>query len=154
MAFDRKAAEEAFDDFVMIMDDQLDWLSDEAKGHGIKLAVELDDLPKLEKLFNLLSSGKDKDYVSGLVVTFARFLGEVVRESYGGKWVLPLDDEKNINFNTPVIVGHTPIEGLEFAPLSVMRAYALRKRPGTLQRAVDAQVNPKPVDLSGLAEEE
>lgn len=154
MAFDRKSAEEEFDNFLMNMDDQLDWLSAKAKAHGIELNVQPDDLSKLEKLFDLLSDGKDKDYVSRLVVTFSRFLGEIVREGYGGKWVLPLDDEKNINFNTPVIVGHTPIDGLEFAPLSVMRAYALRRKQGTLQRAVDAQVNPKPVDLSGLAEEE
>ncbi len=154
MVMDRKAAEEAFDEFLMRMDDQLDWLSDEAKGHGIQLHVELDDLPKLEKLFDLLSGGKGKDEVSELVVAFAIFLGEIVREGCGGKWALPLDDEKNVNFNTPVIVGHAPVEALEFAPLSVMRAYALRRKPGTLQRAVDAQVNPKPVDLSGLTEEE
>ncbi|CAB5279037.1 hypothetical protein IST455A_00141 [Burkholderia multivorans] len=153
MAFDRKSAEEEFDNFLMNMDDQLDWLSRKAEEHGIELDVGLDDLSKLEKLFDLLSDGKDKDYVSRLVVTFARFLGEIVRENYGGKWTLPLDDEKNINFNTPVIVGHVPIDGLEFAPLSVMRAYALRRKQGTLRRAVDAQVNPKPVDLSGLEEE-
>ncbi|QVN13191.1 hypothetical protein [Burkholderia sp. LAS2] len=153
MAFDRKSAEEEFDNFLMNMDDQLDWLSGKAEEHGIELDLGLDDLSKLEKLFDLLSDGKDKDYVSRLVVTFARFLGEVVRENYGGKWTLSLDDEKNINFNTPVIVGHVPIDGLEFAPLSVMRAYALRRKPGTLHRAVDAQVNPKPVDLSGLEEE-
>ncbi|UQO99530.1 hypothetical protein L0Z36_11520 [Burkholderia multivorans] len=153
MAFDRKSAEEEFDNFLMNMDDQLDWLSRKAEEHGIELDVGLDDLSKLETLFDLLSDGKDKDYVSRLVVTFARFLGEIVRENYGGKWTLPLDDEKNINFNTPVIVGHVPIEGLEFAPLSVMRAYALRRKQGTLRRAVDAQVNPKPVDLSGLEEE-
>ncbi|WP_175890112.1 hypothetical protein [Burkholderia cepacia] len=153
MTFDRKSAEEEFDNFLMNMDDQLDWLSEKAEEHGIELSVRLDDLPKLEKLFDLLSDGQNKDYVLGLVVTFARYLGEIVRENYGGKWTLPLDDDKNVNFNTPVIVGHTPIEGLEFAPLSVMRAYALRRKPGTLQRAVEAQVDPKPVDLSGLAEE-
>ncbi|MDN7429378.1 hypothetical protein [Burkholderia sp. AU45388] len=153
MAFDRKSAEEEFDNFLIDMDDQLDWLSGKAEEHGIELDVALDDLSKLEKLFDLLSDGKDKDYVSRLVITFARFLGEIVRENYGGKWTLPLDDEKSINFNTPVIVGHVPIDGLEFAPLSVMRAYALRRKQGTLRRAVDAQVNPKPVDLSGLEEE-
>jgi hypothetical protein len=153
MAFDRKSAEEQFDNFLMSMDDQIDWLSEKAEEHGIELDVGLDDLSKLENLFDLLSDGKNKDYVSRLVVTFARFLGEIVRENYGGKWTLPLDDEKNINFNTPVIVGHVPIDGLEFAPLSVMRAYALRRKQGTLRRAVDAQINPKPVDLSGLEEE-
>ena len=121
---------------------------DEAKKHGIELDVKSDGLQKLEELFDLLSNGKDTDHTKALIVIFARYLGETVRKSYGGKWILSLDDQKNINFNTPVIVGHTPMVGLEFAPLSVMRAYALRRKPGTLQRVVDAQINPKPVDLA------
>jgi hypothetical protein len=154
MQIDREAAEAKFDDFLMLMDDQLDWLSNEAKKQGFRLDNRLDDLKKLENLFDLMSYGKDKDHISKLVVTFSRYLGELVRVNYGGKWTLPLDDEKNVNFNTPVIIEHTSINGLEFAPISVMRSYALRRKPGTLQRAVNAQVNPKPIDLSGSAEDE
>jgi hypothetical protein len=53
-----------------------------------------------------------------------------------------------------VIKGHSKIEGLEFAPIGVMRAYSLRKKEGTLRRAVEAQIDPKPLDLSGLVENE
>lgn len=154
MKIDMKETEEDFDDFLMIMDDQLDWLADEAEKYGITLDLTPDDFTKLEKLFDLMSEGQNKDYISGLVVTFARHLGEVVRETYGGKWHLPLDDEKNVNFNTPVIIEHTPIEGLELAPISIMRAYALRRKAGTLQQAVDADINPEPLDLSDMIERE
>lgn len=119
---------EKFDDFLMAMDEQLDWLGDEAAKYGIKLDFSLGDFERLEQLFDLMSEGLDKIAVSSLVVIFARHLGELVRLNYGGKWVLPLNDEKNVNFNTPVIVGHTSIEGLEFAPITVMRAYALRRK--------------------------
>jgi hypothetical protein len=152
MTFNKKEAEEKFDDFLMIMDDQLDWLTEEAERYGFTLKLTPDDFAKLEKLFDLMSEGQNKDFISRLVITFARHLGEIVRVNYGGKWELPLDDEKNVNFNTPVIVGHTPIQGLEFAPLSVMRAYSLRRKRGTLQQAVEAHVTPSPLDISDLIE--
>lgn len=153
MIFDKKMAEEKFDQFLMIMDDQLDSLSCEAESRGIDLDFSLDDMDKLEDLFDLMAEGKSADDRASLVVFFARYLGELVLKNYGGKWSLPLEDEKNVNFNTPVIVGHCSIEGLEFAPISVMRGYSLRKRKGSLRRALDADVNPKALDLSDIPEE-
>lgn len=143
---------EDFDNFLMVMDDQLEALQEEARRRHLILDFSLDDLERLEKLFDLMNDGVNNDTRSSLIVSFGRHLGEVVRENYGGRWVVPLDDEKNINFNKPVIIGHTKIEGLEFAPLTVMRAYSLRKKPGTLRRAVEADVNPQTLDLSELIE--
>jgi hypothetical protein len=37
MELDHKRALDAFDDFLMIMDDQLDWLIDQAEARGIDL---------------------------------------------------------------------------------------------------------------------
>jgi hypothetical protein len=152
MTFDRKAAEDRFEAFLMALDDQVDWLVEQGQNLGIDLDLSPNDLPKLELLFDRMTEHADKDHVSRLVITFARHLGEILRQNHGGQWHLSLDDSKNANFDTPVIIGHTPIKDLEFAPLSVMRAYALRRKPGTLQRAIDAQVVPKPLDLSGLVE--
>lgn len=154
MTIDTKKAEEKFDAFLMIMDEQLDWLHDEAQKRDISLDMTPADLPKLEKLFDLMSQGMSKSDVSGLVVAFARHLGEVVVQSFGGQWLLALDDPMNVNFDTPVIRGHSKIKDLEFAPIGVMRAYSLRRREGTLRRAVEAQIDPKPLDLSGLVENE
>ena len=153
MSINKEAAEQDFDNFLMIMDDQLDNLRDEAEARGISLDLSPADLDKLEILFDLMSENVDKNEMSGLVVLFARHLGEIVRVNYGGNWRLSLDDEKNINFNNPVITGHCPVEGVEFSPIFVMRAYSLRRKKGTLQLAVDAQIKPSPVNLSHLAED-
>jgi hypothetical protein len=150
---DKKAAEEKFDRFLMSMDDRLEWLQDQAKSAGIELGCSVSDCERLEQLFDLMSKALDKDQTLNLEITFARYLGEIVRVNYGGKWVLPLDDEKDINFNVPVITDHTPIEGLNFAPTSVMRAYSLRRKKGTLQRAIEAHTKPSSLDLDDLAEE-
>jgi hypothetical protein len=152
MATCKEQALEDFDNFLMVMDDQLEALHDEATKRRLILDLSLDDLERLEKLFDLMADGVDNDTRSSLIVSFGRHLGEVVRQNYGGRWSVPLDDEKNVNFNKPVIIGHTKIEGLEFAPLTVMRAYSLRKKPGTLRRAVEADVNPQVLDLSELIE--
>jgi hypothetical protein len=150
---DKAESQDKFEVFLTLMDDQLDALRSEAAQRGIELNSSLADLERLEKLFDLMSEGLDKDAKASLVVSFARHLGEVVRLRFGGSWHLPLNDPKDINFNTPVIVGHAPIAGLAFAPLSAMRAYALRKKPGTLRRAVEADIHIRPVDLNGLIEE-
>lgn len=152
MKIDKKSAQEDFDNFLMVMDDQLEALEEEASKRGIKLDFSLNDLERLERLFDLMSEGLDKDATSSLVVTFARHLGEIVRLNFGGKWHLSLDDPNNVHFNKPVLIGHTAVEGLEFAPTFVMRGYALRRQPGSLRRAIDAQINVKPLDLSGLIE--
>lgn len=53
----------------------------------------------------------------------------------------------------PVIVSHSAIPGLEFAPILVMRSYAIYRKEGTLRRAVEAQTHPRPLDLGELAED-
>lgn len=140
------------DDFLSFMDDQIDWLESEAAKHNIPISLNASCCESLEKLFDLLSQGKEKAGLAGLSVAFARNLGEHVRQTHHGEWTLSLDDPKNVNFNTPVIIGHSAVPGLEFAPLAVMRAYALRRRAETLARALDAQIKPKPLDLSDLVD--
>lgn len=153
MRFDRRKAEENFDNFLMIMDEQLENLKDTAEKHKVALDFSLIDLENLEDLFDLVTEDLTKDEISKTIVFFARYLGELMIVKNGGKWTLPLDNEKNINFNTPIITGHSKIEGLEFAPISTMRAYALRRKKGTLRRSYEANVNPVPVDIDHLIEE-
>jgi len=143
---------EKFDHFLMIMDDQLEGLEDKANDYGISLTLTPESFDKLELLFDKMSEGADKEARIDLIITFGRYLGEIVRETYGGKWHLPLDDPKNVNFNSPVIIGHSPVAAVEFAPISVMRAYALRKRTGLLREAAMAQVDPQPLDIDHMEE--
>lgn len=42
MAPDLKEAEEVFDNFLVVMDGQLDWLFSEAERHGVELNLDLD----------------------------------------------------------------------------------------------------------------
>lgn len=148
MSIDKNEAEETFDNFLVTMDDQIDWLVDEAKKHEIHLTNSSDTPEILEKLFDLTSKGMDENLTTSLIVIFGRYLGEFMRLSYGGQWTLPLDDESNVNFNTPVITGHSSVEGLEFAPIRVMRAYALRRNVGTIRRSIENHINPEVLDLS------
>lgn len=154
MNIDTDEAEAVFDDFLIAMDDQVEWLAEEAEKHNIKLTYSPNTPELLETLFNLLSAGMDEDDTASLIVIFGRYLGEFVRLNYGGQWTLPLDDQKNVNFNTPIITGHSRVEGLEFAPIRVMRAYSLRRNDGTIRRAIENHINPQILDLSQEAAEE
>lgn len=147
-------AEEDFDDFLMAMDGQLKWLEEEASELNLALSISKNTPELLEVLFDRMSEGMNDDNKDRLLVIFGRYLGEFVRNTYGGKWTLPLDDEKNINFNTPVIVGHSKFEGLEFSPIRTMRAYSLRKKPGMIRKIIHSDISPKILDLSKEASKE
>jgi hypothetical protein len=156
-AVNRDEALQRFDSFLMLMGEQLRALEGDAARLGLPLAPGPDTPEQLEALFDALAYGlsreADTEAWGSLLVYIARYLGEWVRQSFGGRWVLPLDDARNVNFNTPVIVGHSPVPGLDLAPLSLVRAYGLRRRRGTLRGGVLAQVRPDPpLDLSDLAE--
>jgi hypothetical protein len=150
---DKKLALEKFDDFLFQMDDQLDALREMAEARGIALDMSAGDFERLEQLFDLVADGVSAERRKDLVVSFARYLGELVCVLFGGKWALALSDEKSVYYNQPVIVGHAPTPDLEFAPIMTMRAYSLKKHAGILRRAVMAQVRPEPLDLSDLVEE-
>lgn len=143
---------EKFDHFIFIMEDQLEVLEEKAESFGYVLARDMRSLEKLEEFFNELTANSSTEEKNELSIIFGRYLGEIVRKSFGGKWHLPLEDKRNINFNNPVIIGHTDIDGLEFPALGVMHAFSLRKKPGLLRRAVMSQVEPKAVDIDHLAE--
>eukprot|EP01041_Mallomonas_annulata_P032514 gene32514-55005_t len=79
---------EKFDHFLMIMDDQLESLERLANGFGINISRDADSFEKLELLFDMVTEGIDSDAKSEFLVTFGRYLGEIVCETYGGHWTL------------------------------------------------------------------
>ena len=153
MTFNKKEAEDKFENFLMIMDDQVESLKEDASTYNFFLDDSLSDMEKLEDLFDLMSKDTNQDERDGLVVYFARHLGEIVRLNFGGKWFIQLEDEKHINFNEPVIIDHCPIEGVDFAPISIMRAYSIRRKKGTLRRALEADIDPQIINLDNLIED-
>lgn len=154
MTLDLDEAREAFDQFLMLMDGQIEWLVAQARMHGIDLDGSLPSLDRLEHLHDAMGATLSEDEHDALRVVFARYLGETVRTEFGGKWTLPLDDPKDIHFNRPVIVGHSRYPLCEFSPIHAIRAYSLRRRPGLIRSIVASSVNPQILDLSDLVEDD
>ncbi|WBS04786.1 hypothetical protein OU994_11155 [Pseudoduganella sp. SL102] len=140
---DINRAKEAFDNFLFIMEDRLEAIEAEGEKHGISLEPTMDSLEKLELLFFKLSENITEDERNSLIVSFARYVGEIVRITYNGKWHLSLADPKNIYYNYPVLIGHTPIDGLAFSPIHTMRVVWLRKKQGLLRRIIMADIKPR-----------
>ncbi|MBA0398312.1 MULTISPECIES: hypothetical protein [Stenotrophomonas] len=154
MTFNLEEAREAFEQFLMLMDGQIEWLVAQAQTHGIELDGSPESLDRLERLHDLMAATLSEDERDSLRVVFARYLGETVRLAHGGKWALPLDDHKDIHFNRPVIIGHSRYPLCEFSPIHAIRAYSLRRRPGLIRNIVASSVDPRILDLSDLAEED
>ena len=148
-----KEKKEKFDEFLMIMDDQLEALEKDAIRHGIRIDRNMESLELLEQLFSKMKTEISKDDIGRLIVYFARYLGEIVIKTFGGHWYLPLEDKKNVNYNIPVIIGHSPVRDLDFAPISVVRGFSIKKNVGSFRIAIDAQISPNPLDLSNLPDE-
>lgn len=60
MNIDKNEAEAVFDDFLMAMDDQTEWLTDESEKYNIKLTNSPNTPELLENLFNLLSARDER----------------------------------------------------------------------------------------------
>lgn len=153
MTFNLEEAREAFEQFLMLMDGQIEWLVAQAQTHGIELDGSPESLDRLERLHDLMAATLSEDERDSLRVVFARYLGETVRLAHGGKWALPLDDPKDIHFNRPVIIGHSRYPLCEFSPIHAIHAYSLRRRPGLIRSIVASNVDPQILNLSDLAEE-
>ena len=154
MSLNLEEAREDFEQFLILMDDQIEWLVEQARDHGVVLDGSLETFDCLEGLYISMSATLTKDDCASLRVAFARYLGDSVRELYGGQWTLPLDDPGDISFNMPVIVGHSTCPWLEFNPIHTMLAFSLRQEPGMVRRAVAHSVDPQILDLSDLAEDD
>lgn len=154
MAFNSEEARETFEQFLIIMDDQIEWLIEQAQLRGVDLDGSLESLDRLETLYTTMAATLSEDEQDGLRIVFARYLGDVVWEHHGGKWTLPLDDPKDINFNMPIIVGHSSCPWLEFNPIHTMHCYALRPKAGMLRSIVAHSVDPQILDLSDLVEDD
>jgi hypothetical protein len=150
--FNKDDAKEKFDNFLFLMDDQLEAVESEAQERAIPLTVDMDSLENLEKLFFQVTKDCSEEEKQGWIVTFARYLGEIVRGTFDGKWHLSLEDPKNIFFNTPVIINHTQIENLQFSPIFTIRALSLRKKSGLLRQIIMADIKPRELNIAHLEE--
>jgi hypothetical protein len=149
------AAHATFATFLREMDDRLQQLELLADEDGLYLDYNEVSLADFETLLGWLldearTSGGD---ATSIIVTGARYLGEVMRRVHGGQWHLSLDDPKSVHYNTPVIVGHNA-SGTEFAPIFLCRAFAKRRQLGLFARAIRSQIAPESLDLGSLLAQE
>lgn len=142
-----------FEKFLILMDDQLEAVENEANKRGLPVDLAMDSLENLEKTFLSVINDCTEEEKDGWIVTFARYIGEIVRICFNGQWHLSSDDPKNIYYNTPVIVNHTQVEGLEFSPIFAIRALSIRKRIGILRQIIMADVAPVPLNIEYLRED-
>ena len=145
-------AKDKFDHFLFIMDDQLEAVESEAEKRNIPLALDMASLENLEELFFQVTEDCSTDEKQGWVVTFARYVGEIVRETFDGKWHLSGEDPRNIYFDTPVIINHTKIENLQFSPIFAVRAVSLRNKRGLLRSIIMADITPRELNIDHLEE--
>jgi len=82
------------------------------------------------------------------------YLGEVLRLTYGGKWICNLDKINNsLFYGFPVIEGHSD-SGVLFSPFHIVKAFILRKKTNLFYEAIENQVNPQKIDWSQFPTED
>ena len=84
------------------------------------------------------------------------YLGEVVCQKFHGTWAFSMNETNPTHWGSYVIVGHSPVQGLELEPLGLLQGFILRGcKQGALQRAILFDVDPEDssTDLSDLPNE-
>ncbi|MBF9219807.1 hypothetical protein [Hymenobacter ruricola] len=146
--------EEKFQLFLFELEDRQEAFIENSTAQGYQLDYTSQSLTELERYLTAMPfSWDDKsDEAVGRRLDCWTYLGEVVRQNHGGDWQLSWNDDNSANRGQFVITGHAPVEGVEFTPLRLIKTFIQRGQSGALNRAVQAQVNPTPVDFSDLRE--
>lgn len=138
---------EKFEDFLMEMDDVLDDFADHAQASGFELDTTVQSLDRLERYFlSMEPRFLDQTEIERFINRAGRYLGEVLRINYGGRWELCIDDPNHIYYGQPMITGYAK-QNLEFAPIAAFRRFSRRKQPGMLRQIIDNHINPTLPDV-------
>jgi hypothetical protein len=136
--------EEKFENFLFNLDDYLENIIDKANNQGYEFNYSLDSLSDIECFIIKNGTTVDDDDYNDL----SAYLGECLRLNYGGKWICNLDKLNNsLYYGFPVIEGHS-IQDVLFSPFHLIKAFILRKKSNLFQKAIESQINPKPIDWS------
>lgn len=128
-------AQEEFEHFLFEMDDVLEDLVGDARARGFDLDFSLGSLDVFESYLSLLKKeGQPRDF---LRTRGGRYLGEVFRETFGGKWALCLKSPRYLYYGLPVLAGYSDLD-IEFCPSEVADSFLHDERPGLLRSAVEA----------------
>jgi len=136
----------------------LDFLREElqAEAEDYKLDYSLDSLGELERFMQdeaeIIAWGNTTESAVRTRMYIWVYIAETFRKSFGGDWIVSLDDPKNVNYGKWVIKGFDTV-GVEFDPVRTMKAFLLRGKPH-IRSMMEAHANPVPLDLSHLPEED
>ena len=158
--YDLEQEEDKLDIFLLRMEDEEAAFIAEAQRQGYKLdrAHSMDSLKDLE-LFIREARVNFQDPLDKALDQRTNcwyYIGEVVRKNFAGNWAFSMNEENPNHWVNYVIVGHSPVKGLEFEPLGLLQSFVLRRRkPGALRRAILFDVDPvgSSTDLSDLPNE-
>lgn len=134
----KEEKKEEFQVWLFEMDDRLEAFLEHVAMEGIKLDYSLDSLDAFGKFLLLEHYTPNHDYF----ITAARYYGEVVRKTYGGKWILDIEDENSLYYGLPVIKNYSPFEGMLFYPIDILGNFCRKKNKGLLKRAILADIEP------------
>lgn len=94
-------AQDEFEEFLFEMDDVLDDLVADAGSKGFGFDFSLESLDAFEEyLSSLRREGQPRDF---LRTRGGRYLGEVFRKTFGGRWELCLKSPKYLYYGLPVL---------------------------------------------------
>lgn len=135
--------------------DEQEAFIENAAQEGYVLDYSMNSLPELERYVRTKKMVVDaiSDEAVGQRMDCWTYLGEVVRQNFGGRWQVSFNEENTLNRGLFVVEGHAKTPGVEFVPNRLLQAFIQRGRGGEWRRAIEAQVNPRPVDFSDLMEE-
>lgn len=127
---------ERFEEYLFEMDDVLDDFTGEAGALGYQLDYSIASLESLETILSQRFGSSDDEKLKNRA---ARYLGEVLRRTAGGRWELAVEDTRSLHFKLPVVRGHSRT-GIEFCPIEVIENFAYSGTRGMLKRAVEAHL--------------
>jgi hypothetical protein len=134
--------------FLLLMGEQERQFIEEAKRDAYQLTIDhsIESLKELERYLR----DKRVNFYDQTDNSLARrahcwyYLGEVVRQTYGGFWRFSMNQENTAHWGCYVIEGHTPVEGVEFEPLGLVKGFTEDGYPSPyFLDAILAQVDPE-----------
>ena len=121
----KKELLEMFDKFYLKVDFRIGHLKNVAKEAGYNLDLSVESLDVLEDYILKMNIDSDHDLYDDV----ASYIGEVVRNTYGGKWECCLDKKNSLFYGLPVISNFNKY-GVLLSPYSLLKIFIHRKKEG------------------------
>lgn len=146
----RERLKDKFELFMFNMSDYLDDLQSKAEQLGYNLDYTLKSLNDLEDYLTKNEVNENSDDIESI----ACYFGEIVRKNVGGRWDCDLEDESDLYYGKPVIIGHTTPDDLMLSPFDSVMIYILRPTKGFFLSVIENDLNDEPINLDEFPTED